>query len=96
VKIKQVLKSVNSKHTHSLLRNLYHRKSPGRKPINPLTMFKAQLPKHLLRILSDRRLALHFKHDRKTARACGFRKHTPDHGLRASGRGSWPGIRRLV
>ena len=44
-------------------------------------MLKAQLLKHLLRIPSDRRLALRLKHDRKAARACGFRKRTPSHGL---------------
>jgi len=76
-----VLNSVNSKHTRSLLRDLYHRKGPGRKPYNPLSILKAQLLKHLLRIPSDRRLALRLKHDRKAARACGFKKHTPSHGL---------------
>jgi hypothetical protein len=44
-------------------------------------MLKAQLAKYLLNIISDRRLALRLKHDHKTARACGFRKHTPSHGL---------------
>ena len=44
-------------------------------------MLKAQLLKHLLRIPSDRRLALRLKHDRRTATACGFKKHTPSHGL---------------
>lgn len=64
-----------------MLRDLYHRKGPGRKPINPMAMLKAQLLKHLLRIPSDRRLALHLKHNKKAARTCGFRKHTPSHGL---------------
>jgi transposase len=81
VKIKQVLNSVNNKHIRRLLRDHYHRKGPGRKPINPLAMLKAQLLKHLLRIPSDRRLALRLKHDRRTARACGFKKQTPSHGL---------------
>jgi transposase len=81
VKIKQVLDSVNTRPIRRLLRNLYHHKGPGRKPYNPLSMLKAQLLKHLLRIPSDRRLALRLKHDRRTARACGFRKHTPSHGL---------------
>jgi transposase len=76
-----VLNSVNTKHTRRLLRNLYHRKGPGRKPYNPLAMLKAQLLKHLLRIPSDRRLALRLRHDRRTARACGFKKQTPSHGL---------------
>jgi hypothetical protein len=45
-------------------------------------MFKAQLAKHLLNIISDRRLALRLKHDRKLAKACGFhRRRTPSHGL---------------
>jgi len=57
VKIKQVLDSVNSRRLRSLLRGLYHREGPGRKPYNPLSMLKAQLLKHLLRIPSDRRLA---------------------------------------
>jgi transposase len=44
-------------------------------------MLKAQLAKHLLRIISDRRLALRLRNDRKVARACGFRRQTPSHGL---------------
>ncbi len=43
-------------------------------------MLKAQLLKHLLRIPSDRRLSLRLKHDRRAARACGFRR-TPSHSL---------------
>jgi transposase len=81
VKIKQVLDSVNSRHIRGSLKNLYHRKGPGRNPINPMAMLKAQLLKHLLRIPSDRRLALRLKHDRKAVKACGFKKHTPSHGL---------------
>jgi transposase len=76
-----VLNSVNTKHTRRLLRDLYHRKGPGRKPLNPMAMLKAQLLKHLLRIPSDRRLALRLKHDRTAAKACGFKKQTPSHGL---------------
>jgi len=76
-----VLNSVNTKHTRRLLRDLYHRKGPGRNPLNPLAILKAQLLKHLLRIPSDRRLALRLKHDRRTATACDFKKHTPNHGL---------------
>ena len=56
MKIKQVLNSVNSRHIRDSLKNLYHRKGPGRKPINTQAMLKAQLLKHLLRIPSDRRL----------------------------------------
>jgi transposase len=81
VKIKQVLNSVNTKHTRRLLKDHYHRKGPGRKPLNPMAMLKAQLLKHLLRIPSDRRLALRLRHDRRIATACGFKKHTPSHGL---------------
>jgi len=81
VKIKQVLNSVNTTHTRRFLKGLYHTKGPGRKPYNPLNMLKAQLLKHLLRIPSDRRLALHLKHDKRAAKACGFGKRTPSHGL---------------
>jgi len=81
VNIKQVLDSINTRRLHSLLTNLYHRVGPGREPYSPLSMLKAQLLKHLLRIPSDRRLALRLKHDRKAAKACGFGKHTPSHGL---------------
>jgi transposase len=81
VKIKRVLDSVNLRGLRRLLRGLYHRKGPGRRPYNPLSMLKAQLLKHLLRIPSDRRLALRLIHDREAARACRFRKRTPSHGL---------------
>ena len=81
MKIRQVLNSVNARPVRRLLRGLYHRKGPGRKPYNPLSMLKAQLLKHLLRIPSDRRLALRLKHDMRAARAYGFMKHTPSHGL---------------
>jgi len=64
-----------------MLKGLYHRRGPGRRHYNPLSMLKAQLLKHLLRIPSDRRLALRLKRDRKAARACGFRKETPSHSL---------------
>jgi len=81
VKIKQVLNSVNTPHTRRLLKGFYHKMGPGRKPYNPLAILKAQLLKHLLRIPGDRRLTLRLKHDRRTARACGFKKQTPSHGL---------------
>jgi len=61
--------------------SLYHRVGPGRKPYDPVSMLKAQLLKHLLRVPSDRRLALLLKRDRKMARACGLRHKTPSHGL---------------
>jgi hypothetical protein len=44
-------------------------------------MLKAQLAKHLLNIISDRRLALRLRNDHKVARACRFRSRTPSHGL---------------
>jgi transposase len=81
VKIKRVLDSINLRSLRRLLRDLYHRKGPGRRPYNPLSMLKAQLLKHLLRIPSDRRLALRLKHNREAARACSFRNRTPSHGL---------------
>jgi len=81
VNLKQVLDSINTRRLRHLLNGLYHRTGSGRKPYNPISMLKAQLLKHLLRIPSDQRLALRLKHDRKAARACGFRKHTPSHTL---------------
>ena len=63
------------------LMSLYRREGVGRKPYDPVSMLKAQLLKHLRRVPSDRRLALLLKRDRKTARACGFRRKTPSHGL---------------
>jgi hypothetical protein len=44
-------------------------------------MLKAQLLKRLWRVPSYRRLALLLKRDRRVARACGFRRETPSHGL---------------
>jgi len=79
--MRQVLDSLSARRLHKLMIGLYHRIGPGRKPYNPLSMLKAQLLKHLLRIPSDRRLALRLKHDGKAARACGFRRRTPSHGL---------------
>ena len=81
MKIKQVLDAINARRLHSLLTSLYHRIGPGRKPYSPLSMLKAQLLKHLLRIPSDRRLALRLRNDRKAAKACGFGKWTPSQGL---------------
>ena len=79
--VKRVLDSLNLDQIRTELTIHYHREGPGRTPINPLAMLKAQLTKHLLRIISDRRLALRLKRDHKVARACGFRKQTPSHGL---------------
>lgn len=81
MKIRQVLDSINIRRLHSYLTSLYHRIGPGRKPYSPLSMLKAQLMKHLLRIPSDRRLALRLKHDREASEACGFGRQTPSHGL---------------
>jgi transposase len=81
VKVKQVLDSVDSGSISDLLGSLYRQEGLGRKPYNPVSVLKAQLLKHLLRIPSDRRLALRLKHDRKAAKTCGFKKHTPCHSL---------------
>jgi len=61
--------------------SLYHGAGQGRKPYDPVSMLKAQLLKHLLRVPSDRRLALLLKRDGKAAKACGFKRRTPSHGL---------------
>jgi len=61
--------------------SLYHGEGAGRKPYDPASMLKAQLLKHLLRIPSDRRLTLLLKRNRKMAKACGFKRKTPSHGL---------------
>lgn len=79
--VKRVLDSLNLDQIKGELTTKYHRDGPGRRQLNPLSMLKAQLAKHLLRIISDRRLALRLRNDHKVARACGFRKHTPSHGL---------------
>ena len=79
--VKRVLDSLNLNQIQTQLATHYHTDGPGRTPLNPLAMLKAQMAKHLLNIISDRRLALRLKHDHKTARACGFRKQTPSHGL---------------
>ena len=76
-----MLDSLNLDQIHLDLADHYHREGPGRTPINPLSMLKAQLAKHLLNIISDRRLSLRPKHDHKVARSCGFRRQTPSHGL---------------
>ena len=79
--VKHVLDSLNLDQIRTQLKNLYHSEGPGRKPANPLSMLKAQLAKHLLQIPSDRRLALRLRRDHRLARACGFRRWTPSHGL---------------
>lgn len=76
-----MLCSLNLGSIRRFLTSLYHKAGPGRKPYNPVSMLKAQLLKHLLRVPSDRRLALLLKRNRKMAEACGFRRRTPSHGL---------------
>jgi transposase len=76
-----VLSSLNLDGVCEFLTSLYHDRGAGRKPYNPVSMLKAQLLKHLLRVPSDRRLALLLKKDRNAVEACGFRDKTPSHGL---------------
>jgi transposase len=76
-----VLDSLNLNEIQTDLAAHYHHSGPGRRQYKPLSMLKAQLTKHLLHIISDRRLTLRLKHDWKVARACGFRRQTPSHGL---------------
>jgi len=79
--IRQVLGSLNLGSIRRFLMSLYHTAGPGRKPYPPLSMLKTQLLKHLLRVPSDRRLALLLKRNGLIARACGFKDKTPSHGL---------------
>jgi len=79
--VKRVLDSLNLDQISLDLAKHYHQEGPGRKQYRPLSMLKAQLTKYILRIVSDRRLTLRFMNDRKVARACGFRRQTPSHGL---------------
>ena len=77
-----MLDSLDLDWMYALLIEHYHRYGPGRYPIDPVAMFKAQLLKYLLQIPSDRRLALRLRRDRRLSRACGFkRRRTPSHGL---------------
>jgi len=78
---KQLLDSLNLGSIRGFLMSLYHREGAGRKPYEHVSMLKAQVLKHLLRVPSDRRLALLLKRDRRGARACGFRRETPSHSL---------------
>ena len=80
--VERVLDSLDLDWMRVLLMEHYHGYGPGRDPIDPVAMFKAQLLKYLLQIPSDRRLALRLRRDRRLARACGFkRRRTPSHGL---------------
>lgn len=76
-----MLRSLNLGSIRGFLLSLYHRAGAGRTPYNPVSMLKAQLLKHLWRVPSDRRLALLLKRNRRVARACGFKRKTPSHGL---------------
>jgi len=76
-----VLRSLNLGSIRDFLMSLYHREGRGRKPYPAVCMLKAQLLKHLWRVPSDRRLSLLLKRNRRIARACGFRRETPSHGL---------------
>jgi transposase len=79
--VERVLDSLNLDGIRVLLAGHYHSEGPGRKPFDSLAMFKAQILKYLLQIPSDRRLAIRLRRDRRLARACGFRRRTPSHGL---------------
>lgn len=79
--IKGVLGSLNLDSIRDFLMSLYHREGAGRKPINPVGLLKAQLLKYLWRVPSDRRLSLLLKHNKRVARACGFKQKTHSHGL---------------
>jgi len=79
--IKLVLRSLNLGSIRGFLMSFYHRVGAGRKPYPPVSMQKAQLLKHLWRVPSDRRLALLLKRNKRMARACGFKRETPSHGL---------------
>lgn len=76
-----VLSSLNLDDVCEFLTSLYHNRGAGRKPYNPVSMLKAQLLKYLLRIPSDRRLALLLKNNSEMAKACEIKNKTPSHGL---------------
>jgi len=76
-----VLSSLNLDGVCEFLASLYHCRGAGRKPYNPISMLKAQLLKYLLRVPSDRRLALLLKSNSEMAKACAFKNETPSHGL---------------
>ena len=76
-----MLESLNLSSIRGFLTSLYHRKGAGRKPYNPVFLLKAQILKYLWRIPSDRRLSLMLKRNKRAAKACGFKRKTPSHGL---------------
>ena len=79
--VKSVLDSLNLHQIRTNITTHYHRKGPVRHPLNPQAILKAQLAKHLLNIISDRRLALQLRNDHKVARARGFLRQTQNHGI---------------
>jgi len=76
-----VLDSLNLGSIRGFLKSLYHTVGRGRKPYPAVSMLKAQLLKYLWRVPSDRRLVLLLKRNNRDARACGFKRETPSHGL---------------
>ena len=76
-----MLSSLNLSCIRGFLTSFYHGEGAGRKPYPAVCMLKAQLLKYLWRVPSDRRLALLLKRNRRVAKACGFRRETPSHGL---------------
>jgi len=76
-----VLSSLNLSCIREFLTSFYHGEGAGRKPYPAVCMLKAQLLKYLWRVPSDRRLSLLLKRNRRVAKACGFRRETPSHGL---------------
>ena len=76
-----MLDSLDLECVREFLMSLYPRGGAGRKPYPPVSMLKAQLLKHLWRVPSDRRLALLPKRNKRVARAYGFKRKTPSHGL---------------
>lgn len=81
MRVKRVLDSIDMTEIPELIGGRYSKGILGRKPYDPVCMLKAQLLKHLLRIPSDRRLALRLKNDKAAAKTCGFGKQTPCHSL---------------
>jgi transposase len=79
--IRQLLGSLDLGCVRGFLASLYHGAGVGRKTVPPVSLLKAQLLKHLLRVPSDRRLALLLKKNKLIAGACDFRWKTPSHGL---------------
>lgn len=79
--IKQVLGPLNLGCICRFLMSLHHKVWRGHKPYPAVSILKAQLLKHLWRVPSDRQMALLLKRNKWMARACGFKRETPSHGL---------------